>query len=69
VPRRRAAACAVLVGMAALAAGGGSAGAAAAGTMTAWGTDADGQLGNGAAAGHIRPGGRRDYSVALVRSP
>ena len=36
--------------------GGGSAVAANPGVVVAWGSDADGQLGNGAAGGHLKAG-------------
>jgi alpha-tubulin suppressor-like RCC1 family protein len=67
----------VLAVAAAGAFGGRRAAAAAPGTMVAWGDDADGQLGNGAAGGHITAGavaglpnviqmdGGREHVVAL----
>jgi len=52
---RACAAAAILTAAAIAAIGGGSAGAAAKpGVVVTWGSDADGQLGNGAAGGHLR---------------
>ena len=53
----RAAAAAVVLAAAGVGVlGGGSAVAANPGVMVAWGSDADGQLGNGAAGGHLKAG-------------
>lgn len=78
---RACAAAAILTAAAIAAIGGGSAGAAAKpGVVVAWGSDADGQLGNGAAGGHLReapvPGmtgvidvhGGREHVIALKQN-